>query len=154
MTFELKTCLNLGLVACGLTAGAAWSDTWGIGAAGGTAPGLSVQFAPTPLVAYHASAAYGDDSAQITADLQRHLTPGFGQGRGWRLSFYGGLGLMGAARQDDETPEAFHARLPVGTQCDVRELHLSLFAEVAALLGELPMTRLSQAAAIGARATF
>jgi hypothetical protein len=154
MTFQLKTCLTLGLVAIGLAAGTALSDTWGVGAAGGTAPGLSVQFAPAPSLAYHASAAYGHDSAQITTDLQRHVTPGFGQGRGWRLSFYGGLGLSGAARQDDETPEAFHARLPIGTQCDVRELHLSLFAEVAALLGELPMTRLSNAAAIGARATF
>ena len=143
-------CLYLGM-SLGTVARA---DNWGVGAAGGTLPGLSVQYAPVTGLAYHASAHYTAESTQISADLQRFVTPGFGYGRGWRLSFYGGLGLSGEGRRDDETPEAFLARVPVGTQCDVRDLHLSVFGELAALVGELPNTRLARAAAVGVRATF
>lgn len=151
---SLKRSLLVGLGLCALSAAPALADQWGVGASGGTLPGLSVQYVPTTGIAYHASAHYTPQTTQLSADLQRFITPHFGYGRGWRLSFYSGLGLSGEGRRDDEAPEAFYGRVPVGMQCDVRDLHLAVFGELAALVGELPNTRLARAAAVGLRATF
>ena len=142
------------LAASLLCAGIAKGEVWGIGAAAGTRPVLSLTMSPTNSLAYHLTTHLSEDLVVLTADLQRGATPSFGYGHGWQLHFYGGIGAEGLSERDGEGDEAFRLRLPLGAQCNVQDAGLAIFIEAAGAVGPLPKTRLGAAALAGLRAVF
>jgi hypothetical protein len=125
----------------------------GIGLEAGPTPALSVQYAVAPQTAYHVTAHVDGGGAALSADYQRLHVPSIGYGHGWTASLYGGLGLSGTGDRENAT-ESFRVRLPLGVQCDVNALRLSIFMEGAALVGPLPLTGMSATGAAGLRARF
>jgi len=125
----------------------------GIGAEAGTQPGLSVQYMVSPVTAYHFTGHFGDGSAAISADYQRLYIPGFGHGGDFTIATYAGIGLIGTSSRD-QNGEAYGLHLPVGLQGDIEALRLSLFLEIAAVLGPVPTTNTFGAFATGLRTRF
>ncbi len=127
---------------------------WGVGAAIQGQPALSVQYAPSKDDAYHVVAHVGNEAALFQADYQRFFRPRSLSDGILRGGAYAGLGLSGEAERDAAPGERWYLHLPVGLQCDVEPLHLSVFAEVAAKVGALPGTGLVPALSGGIRAYF
>jgi hypothetical protein len=150
---------RLAVSVCALLLSASWTSstfatTWGIGAAAGSRPVLSVTVTPQRSAVYHVTSHLSDERVVLTGDLQRHMTPTFGYGHGWRLAFYGGVGFEGASERGGDGLETYRLRLPIGTQCDIDAAALAIFAEAAGTIGPLPKTALAGQALAGLRAVF
>ena len=136
------------------TAAPAVRGEWGVGAAVQGKPALSVQYAPSKVDAYHVLTHIGNDTAFFQADYQRFFRPRTLSFEFLTTGVYAGLGLTGEAARDDAPGELWYLHLPVGAQCDIATLHLSVFVEAAAKIGALPGTDLSPAVSGGVRAYF
>lgn len=142
------------LIVAGLWAFPGAAQTWGVGAAAGARPALSVTMTPDRSATYHLTSHLSDERVVVTTDVQRSMIPSFGYGVGWRLRFYAGVGAEGASERGGEGRETFALRIPLGTQCDVAPAALAVFAEASPTLGPLPTTRLGARASAGLRAVF
>lgn len=127
---------------------------WGVGAAAGTRPVLSMAVSPSRDATYHATMHLSDERVVITTDVQRHVTPPFGYGRGWHMTFYGGVGAEGMSERQGDVAETWNVRMPLGAQCNVTAASLAVFIEGAATVGPLPKMSLSGVGLAGLRAVF
>lgn len=142
------------LVLTALTAAPAAQAEWGVGAAVQDQSALSVQYTASRDDAYHVLAHAGNDTAFFQTDYQRFYWPRALSLPLLRGGVYAGLGLAGEAVRNVAPGEQWFLHLPLGTQCDVEPLHLSVFAEVAARVGALPGTGLNSTFGGGIRAYF
>ena len=125
-----------------------------MGAAADSRPVLSVQIRQSSTESAHVTSHLSANRIVLSGDLQRHVRPSFGYGSGWRLDFYGGLGLEGASERDTNGDETYRLRLPVGAECDLRETGVAIFAEGAGTIGPIPKTELGAVAMAGLRSLF